>query len=257
MGGWRTYVALTILLVAFVSSWKPGEPRLAVVCSNLAHEPFHSPPRNLLPGGYGVQENIRGEFEAMVVAEDTLIGQMMAVVDLATTLVIVVGDNGTPPKVAPGRGKAKDTTFERGVRVPLIVAGAGVSSPGRTSDELVHIVDLWETVIDACRGHHGDTPFPVASVSLVPVLRNEAHAPLHDFVFVGAQWGMADGDIAVIDQRGLKLRRLDADGDRKFDSEELYDLAKDPGETRNLIADPAYAAEIEKLRAELERSLLP
>jgi hypothetical protein len=34
-------------------------------------------------------------------------------------------------------------------------------------------------------------------------------------------------------------------------SEELYDLAKDPGETANLAADPPPAAPLARLRAEL------
>ena len=34
--------------------------------------------------------------------------------------------------------------------------------------------------------------------------------------------------------------------------EQLFDLAADPGETRNLIDDPAYAAPLQRLRARLD-----
>jgi arylsulfatase len=242
---------------AFLENWKKSERWLAVVCSNLAHEPFHSPPRNLLPRGHVVPDKLRGQFEAMVMAQDTLIGQMMAAVDLSTTLVVVVGDNGTPPKVAPGRNRAKETTFERGVRVPLIVAGAPVVSPGRVSGELVHVVDVWKTVIDVCGGSLGETPHPSASVSLVPVLRDEPHEPLHEAVFFGWQWGAPGGEVAAVSRAGLKLRQVDENGDRVADVEELYDLTQDPNETRNLAGDASHAAALGELRAEIERSVLP
>jgi N-acetylglucosamine-6-sulfatase len=34
---------------------------------------------------------------------------------------------------------------------------------------------------------------------------------------------------------------------------ELYDLASDPGETKNLIDDPAYRGKVRELQAELAR----
>ena len=34
---------------------------------------------------------------------------------------------------------------------------------------------------------------------------------------------------------------------RAFEIDELYDLSEDPGETRNLIADPTYRGELLKV----------
>ncbi|MEO7736406.1 MAG: sulfatase-like hydrolase/transferase, partial [Kofleriaceae bacterium] len=88
---------------------------------------------------------------------------LLAGMDPATldnTLIIVIGDNGTPPDVEestfiqPGRGKG--STYENGVRVPLIVADgqayrtgtAGTTIPviNRTIAAKVNTLDIYNTV---------------------------------------------------------------------------------------------------------------
>ena len=51
------------------------------------------------------------------------------------------------------------------------------------------------------------------------------------------------------DCRGKLVTRL-------YEPDEYYDLEKDPGETRNLIGDPSYAADIARLRNLTSRFLL-
>ena len=70
----------------------------------------------------------------MIEAMDTEIGRLLKSVDLATTSVIFMGDNGTPNEVtaAPySPDHAKLRVYEQGVRVPMIVAGSGLKKPGR------------------------------------------------------------------------------------------------------------------------------
>ena len=52
--------------------------------------------------------------------------------------------------IAPpySRTKAKATMYEGGVRVPLLVAGAGVVSPNRRVSALVSAVDLFPTILE-------------------------------------------------------------------------------------------------------------
>ena len=67
-------------------------------------------------------------YKADIQALDTEIGRLLAEVDLETTTVIFIGDNGVPPPVTDaGQGirGAKWSVYEGGVRVPLVVAGAG------------------------------------------------------------------------------------------------------------------------------------
>lgn len=231
---------------AFVSGWPVvPSPRLAIVCNNLAHAPFHNPPASLLPQGYTVPNTQRGRYEAMILAWDTLLGQMLSVIDLQSSLVVVVGDNGTPPAMAPVQTKAKGTTFERGIRVPLIVAGPLVNAPGRSVGELVHVVDIYSTLVEVGSGSvPGGSPWPEAGRSLVPYLANVANPAPHEWVLSGARWGDVDGDIASVRSDLTKLRQLDDDGDAVADRLEFYDLATDPNETVNLASDPAWGMAI-------------
>jgi arylsulfatase A-like enzyme len=94
-------------------------------------------------------------YNAMLEAVDTEIGNLLAGMSAekrARTLVIVMGDNGTPGVVLEpllhggGKGTGKGTMSELGVRVPMIVAGRPVPPGGHVSEALVHAVDLWRTV---------------------------------------------------------------------------------------------------------------
>jgi hypothetical protein len=150
---------------------------------------------------------------------------MLAAVDLSTTLVVVTGDNGTPPVAAPDPGRAKGTTFERGIRIPLIMAGGPIKAPGRTCAAQVHLVDVYATVNEWLEGGH-----PGVGESLLGVLANTSAGPTRALIACGcaAESCARDAD--------HKLRRL-ADG-----TEQFFVL---PDEDTDLIDDPAWATEIE------------
>ena len=120
---------------------------------NAPHDPFHPPPAELHPRTPlpPTGATNRAIFEAMVEAMDTEIGRLLENVTLADTTVIFIGDNGTTGAViAPPypRDKAKATMYEGGVRVPLLIAGAGVASPNRQVSALVSAVDLFPTILE-------------------------------------------------------------------------------------------------------------
>ena len=74
---------------------------------------------------------------------DTEIGRLLLSVNSATTDILFIGDNGTPGQViqAPySSTHAKDTLYEGGIRVPLIIKGPSVVAGGRTNSSLVHAV---------------------------------------------------------------------------------------------------------------------
>ena len=162
-----------------------GSPYFVEVAFSAPHDPFHKPPNHLhsrdaLPP-YLSGMDTRPYFEAMAEALDTEIGRLLHGVDLATTTVIFVGDNGTTSSVvAPPypAGKSKSTVYQGGVRVPLLVAGAGVVNPGRLVPALANTVDLYPTILELA----GIDPAAVVpagtkldGVSLLPYVRNVAH----------------------------------------------------------------------------------
>lgn len=228
-----------VVLNSFLTAWaSTPSPRFFSVNPNLAHAPFHRPSADLLPPGYPPTSTDRERYEAMIRALDEMLGRMLAQIDLERTLVVVVGDNGTPSSVAPDPARAKNTTFERGIRVPLVIAGGPTRKPGRVSRELVHVADLWSTIVEA----GGGDPSSATSRSLLPILEDLPHAPPHELVLCGTQWKTSHGDRCAISADGFKLRQRDLDGDALVDEEELYDLRADPEETTNLVARlPAVA----------------
>ena len=87
---------------------------------------------------------IRRVLLATGIAEESKQGLVLTASD---TVVIVFGDNGsylTTVRLPFNPTRAKATAYETGVRVPLVIAGGPVESPGRSVDHMVNIVDLFE-----------------------------------------------------------------------------------------------------------------
>ncbi len=92
------------------------------------------------------------DYAATIEAVDQNVGRILDRLEqlklLDDTLVIFTSDNGgTPQYTAPLNG-SKGQLYEGGIRVPLVVAGAGVAQAGRTSDVPVASVDLYPTLVD-------------------------------------------------------------------------------------------------------------
>ena len=119
---------------------------------NAPHTPLHNPPQGLCPSyPLNTLTNSRRQFEAMVEALDTEIGRLLSVVDRANTHIIFIGDNGTPGSViAPpySSSRGKDTLYEGGIHVPLVISGPAVIGPNRTNTTPVNAVDLFATILE-------------------------------------------------------------------------------------------------------------
>jgi arylsulfatase A-like enzyme len=233
-GGYHT----SVLVDSFLGWWPYVRgPRMAWVAFQSAHQPFHRPPPELLPPGWPPTPDTRSMYEAMIVSADTALGQMLAGIDLARTVVVLVGDNGTPETVSPDPAKAKQTTFERGIHVPMIIAGPGIR-PG-VCRSVVHLVDVFETLRELC-GLDRSAPARDA-VSLVPCLRDPAQRP-RPYAYV-----QLEEDLAVVSAR-FKLR--EAQGVQSF-----YDLELDPLEEHPIPpGEPRYRKELAIHRAWLEEN---
>lgn len=87
---------------------------------------------------------------------DLYVGEIVKALETAgvleNTFVFLTSDNGPQMDAWPDAGYtpfrgAKGTTFEGGVRVPGIASWKGVIAPGRTSDELFDLMDLFGTAL--------------------------------------------------------------------------------------------------------------
>jgi len=179
--------------------------------------------------------------------------------------------------------------YDAGVRVPLIVCWRGRIRPESRSEALVSWIDLLPTLIDACGGA---PPGDISGSSFLPVLlgRKDKHREVIFLTHSGdsrmnrypiravrtARWKY----IRNLNTQAIHTTHIDrgnegTDGRAYFDSwlrkaendasaaavvaryrtrpaEELYDVAADPWELRNLAADPKCADQLKALRATMD-----
>jgi arylsulfatase A-like enzyme len=236
---------------AFVDWWTSTcGPRFAWLGFAAAHPPFDPPP------GFGVLATERENYQQMIAYLDQeALARVADVIDLAHTYVVIVGDNGTPDDARP-QGSAtnhfKGTVFEGGIRVPLVIAGPGVTRLGAVSDRLVSLVDLPATILELA-----GSPLPPGrfedSCSFADELSMVLAGNLpRTFVFTERYTDSLD-EMAVVESR-WKLRRFDPDGPQGplGYRDQLYDLESDPLEASPILPGAGFDAEFARLGAELD-----
>jgi blue copper oxidase len=221
-----------------------GKPWFLWLAFNAPHVPYHMPPTSLLTTAKSqalsgtaadIAANPRDYFNASIEALDTEIGRLLQSVNLATTTVIFMGDNGTEPTVLQSpypANRGKGTLYEGGIRVPLIIRGPDVATPGSTSTQLVHVCDLYATILELAGINVATTTAGITqdTKSLMPVLKNTGGS-VHTQIF-DDYW---DFGFPTLAYSGRCLR----DSQYKLirpqsGSDEFYDLSADPYEAVNL-----------------------
>lgn len=160
------------------------------------------------------------------------------------TLVVFASDHGEG--CGAHRWPCKLALYEECARVPLILRYPGRIPAGRVDDtSLTSLLDLYPTFCD----YAGFAPPPVRGKSLKPAI-DDPRAAWRDFV--PAQIAAYRGDEHQRHGRMLRTARYKYNAyDIGARREELYDLADDPGETRNLARDGAHASVLTEHRARL------
>ncbi len=230
------------------------------------HDPFHSLCADRvawhqarLPAGADPR---RARYAAMVEALDHEVGRLLRALDesgkAGNTLVVFTSDNGGHPEVSangPLRG-SKWNLYQGGLRVPWFVRWPGTVKAGGTCDEPLIGSDLAATLLDAA----GLDPAPALDGrSFLPCLKGGPEDPswrertlLWHFPFYQPETGFEKtrpitgvNDFAVSQTRPqAAVRKGDWKLVHHFETgrAELFNLATDPSESRNLL-------ETEKRRA--------
>lgn len=227
--------------------------------------PFTSPHTPL-----SVNEEWKGKsglnlYADFVMETDAIVGQVLQALETSgaakDTLVIFTSDNGCAPYIGvtdlekrghyPSgslRGYKADA-WEGGHRVPFIVRWPGVVKPGTVNDQLVHQADLLATFAEVL-----ETKLPANagedSFSLLPLLRG-GDRPVRETSVSCSISGVPSlrlGDLKYIAAPGSGGWGKGGDQSQPV---QLYDLARDIGETKNLATSDAKR--LKQMQARLEK----
>ncbi len=184
------------------------------------------------------------DYYAMITHLDAQIDRILKTLQASgkgdNTIIVFSADNG----LAVGQHglMGKQNLYEHSVHVPLIFAGPGVPA-GETRDAFCYLPDIFPTLCD-----FASLPIPktVDGKSFAKAIADPTYQ-IRDAVVFGYkhfQRGIRDGD--------WKLIKYNVHGTQRT---QLFHLAKDPWETRNLANDPAQQQRIHQLEAKLQTLL--
>jgi arylsulfatase A-like enzyme len=227
---------VTSKLVDLAVDWvnQQQDPWFMWLAFNAPHTPFHLPPsnlhnRNLSGSDADIESDPLPYYFAAIEAMDAEIGRFLDSMDeqtRANTVVIFVGDNGTPAQVAQepySRPRSKGSLYQGGINVPLWISGPGVTRTGERETALITTTDLFSTIA-ALAGVNVDQVND--SISFKDLL-SEARASERWYQFserstdTGEEWAVSDGWYKLI---------ASSDGEQS-----LYDLLTDPYENNDMV----------------------
>jgi len=238
------------------------KPFFVYLATNAPHTPLEVDEKYSRPYRKKGLDATTAKVYGMVTNIDENFGRLLKTLDRLklrrNTLVIFLGDNGPQQRRfnAGLRGR-KGSTYEGGLRVPCFLQWPARLRGKRKIDRIAAHIDLAPTILAACAVRSGDGP-KFDGKNLLPLLeqkdakwperrlyfqchRSLSPTPFRNCAVVSQRYKLVGGPGTF--SRPAKNRN----GSPKL---ELYDLAQDPGESRNVIDRfPKVAA---KLRAGYE-----
>ena len=208
----------------------------------LTHLHFPTLPHPDFAGRSGV-----GEFADSMMEMDHRVGQLQdAVAQLGLeddTLFIFASDNG-PEFRRPWRGTAGPwtgtyhTAMEGGLRVPLIVRWPGHVAPGQVSDEMVHVTDLFSTLV-AAGGAALPDDRPIDGINQLPWWTGSAAQSAREgFLYY------IKNELRAVKWRHWKLHFIFESepnaGTRHLETPWLFNLKRDPKEETDAAMDDGW-----------------
>jgi arylsulfatase/uncharacterized sulfatase len=123
---------------------------------------------------------------------------------------------------------------EGGMRVPLIIAGESIPATTRPTNALAYVTDITPTILDITgvsppSGRFGGQPVEaIAGRSLLPLIRGDVQRVYSATDTIGYELG---GNAALFQGDYKIVLNIPPVGDSEW---HLYNIVKDPGETRDL-----------------------
>lgn len=241
--------------IDWIDTLSNSNPFFLWLAFNAPHTPLHIPPPTLTTvtglTGTTTDMNVNGKkyFKAALEALDTELGRLFQYLTshnlMQNTDIIIIGDNGNDIRTSqnPNKYKSKNTIYDYGVRIPMIISGPSVIDSGREETNLVSTTDLFSTILEMNNfndwiNYIPAVKKPIDSKSLLPVILNN-NSYSRNWVFTEKYTTPADtNDGKSIRNFDYHLMRLD-DG-----TEEFYHQSQDYFENNNLIGSSMSITDI-------------
>jgi arylsulfatase A-like enzyme len=189
---------------------------------------------------------VEKNFAAMITRMDSDVGRIMAELKKSgedeNTLVLFTSDNG-PHKEGghdpvffksggPLRGIKRDL-YDGGIRVPMIARWPGKVRPGSVSKQ---VTAFWDFLPTAAELSGGKAPAGIDGISIAPTLLGKPQKD-HEYLY----WEFSERGFA----QAVRMGNWKGVKPTPESAIELYDVAKDIGETKDLAASqPGVVAKI-------------
>ena len=234
------------------------KPFFLYLAYNAPHTPIQPPEdwfQRVLKREAGIGEK-RAKLVALIEHLDDGIGKVVKALKESeqseNTLVLFASDNGGQVNVEGRNGPlngGKQNMLEGGIRVPMCAVWPGRVKANSRRRRLAMTMDLFPTICEAAGAKFGHE---IEGRSILPTLLGQSQPEEDRFLFwVRLEGGKYDGKPYYAARRG-KWKLLQNTASEPY---RLYDLEKDPGETRPLGEDhPQYGPLHSALRNHIKKA---
>lgn len=218
------------------------------------HAPFHLPPDNLHTKGAlpsdeaSIADNPLPYYLAMLESMDTELGRLLGELPEETrenTVIIFIGDNGTPNNVAQEylRNRVKGTVYQGGINVPMVISGKNITRIKEVEDAFINSTDLFATIAEIAGSSVAEINDSLSFKSLLSAPSESKR----DYTYSEIKTDTGGSNFTM---RNATHKYIYFDNG----SEALYNLIEDPLEETNLLTSSLTAEDTlikEELLAEL------
>lgn len=244
-GGKGEY-AITSAATAFIEANKE-RPFFCYIAHNCPHIPLGAKEELIQKNAAAFHPTYAAMIETLDDSVGLVLRKLAALGLTEKTMVIFTSDNGglhvlefpgTPATHNTPYRAGKGFLYEGGLREPLIVRWPGTVKPESQCEAPVVLTDLMPTFMEAAGIDPAKSTGPLDGTSILPLLRG-ATMPARTFYWHFPHYtNQGSRPAAAVREGNWKLIENMEDS-----SAELYDLAKDPSEEKNVAAENVEVVE--------------